>query len=81
MGEQEFIFNVMEMGMVAVTCSGCLNGITFNAGNGDTGLPTKCPVCNGDFRQVGELLGKYREFFKGVNAQNNTFQFRVRSKV
>lgn len=65
MGEQEFVFGVLEMSVVAVTCSKCLNGITFNAGNGDTGLPEECPVCHTDLRSVGELRGNQLEFHVG----------------
>ncbi|MGO9209092.1 MAG: hypothetical protein ACLPXT_03660 [Terracidiphilus sp.] len=80
MGEQDFVFGVLEMSVIAVTCCKCLNGITFNAGNGDTGLPEECPVCHTDLRNAGELLGQYRRFYNGVQNSKHTFEFRVRMK-
>jgi len=80
MGEQELVFDVLEMSVVSVTCSECFSGITFNVCNGDTGLPTECPVCHKDFRQVGKLLGDYRQFYRAVQGIKPVFQFRVRVK-
>lgn len=80
MGMEESVFDVLEMFCISVTCSKCLNGINFNAANGDTGLPSECPICHADFRKVGELLGQYRKFYASVKESSHTFQFRVRIK-
>lgn len=77
MGEQELIFDLAEIYLVSVICSGCNHGIIFNVKNVDTAVPSRCPICQMDFGLIGEGLGVYRRFYHRMLETGHKVQFRM----
>ena len=81
MGEQELIFDVAELAVVAWVCGDCQTTVLVDCANEKIRLPDSCPSCGKTKQGVQQILGHYRKFFDGIkNIAPERFQFRARVK-
>jgi hypothetical protein len=81
MGEQELVFEFLEMKRISYQCQQCKTVVVFDVTLTETAVPDRCPCCN--IIPVGSIIQRslnlYRNLYQEVlkSSKQFTLQFRV----